>query len=84
MKEGLSPDWIENTDDFDLTPELVKLKKKWKKIVKLGKGLVGDECLAFELLVVNDVSHIEQMEARTSAAKVSILKNKTSMAPRIN
>lgn len=80
MKEGLEPDWIEHTDDFDLTPELVKLKKAWSKIVKKGKAVVGDECLVFQMLLVNDVSHIEQMEAKNSATKQSILKTKTSIA----
>ena len=76
----MSPDWIEHTDDFDLTPELVKLKKVWIKIVKKGKAIVADECLTFQMLLVNDVSHIEHMEQKTPAAKTSILKTKTSVA----
>lgn len=79
LKEGLSPDWIEHTDDFDLTPELVKLKKIWKKIVKKGKSVIGDECLVFQMLLVNDVTHMEQMEIKNTATKASILKTKTSI-----
>lgn len=66
QKEGLPLEWIGSTEDDNLTAELQRLKKLWIGIMKKGRKSVGDECLSFRIMLVNEFSHVAHLDKKAN------------------